>query len=383
MNPGRTFPELAKAFLEVSAQVREDGLLNRTRWFYLLVGVGLSVGLLGVCIGMLLLGHSGWQLLIAAALGVLLTQVAFIGHEAAHRQVLHSGPHNDRLARLLAAGVVGISYSWWDSKHSRHHANPNRIGKDPDIEMETIRLRESDAARATGLRRFFVRRQGWLFFPLLTLEGLNLHYQSVRHLVRRAPVRGRWVELGLITGRFTITLTLLFWLLPLGLAVAFFAVQLAVFGLYMGASFAPNHTGMPILDPDARLDFFSKQVSTSRNITGGWWATCLMGGLNYQVEHHLFPSMPRPHLARARRIVRRQVPPPRPALHRDHPDPLLRHRHPSSEPRRARRARPVRMPHACTPQRLNQARRLAWRARSATGPLPLALRWWRIQAAGR
>ena len=73
-------------------------------------------------------------------------------------------------------------------------------------------------------------------------------------------------------------------------------MQLAVFGLYMGASFAPNHKGMPIIPADVKLDFFTKQVRTSRNISGGWWATALMGGLNYQIEHHLFPSMPRPHL---------------------------------------------------------------------------------------
>ena len=96
----------------------------------------------------------------------------------------------------------------------------------------------------------------------------------------------------------------MFWLLPLGMAFAFLGVQLAVFGLYMGASFAPNHVGMPIVPRDAKLDFLSKQVRTSRNVSGGWWATVLMGGLNYQIEHHLFPSMPRPHLAKARRLVR-------------------------------------------------------------------------------
>jgi fatty acid desaturase len=84
------------------------------------------------------------------------------------------------------------------------------------------------------------------------------------------------------------------------------AVQLAVFGVYMGASFAPNHKGMPIIDRGVRLDFFTKQVRTSRNVAGGWWATTLMGGLNYQVEHHLFPNMARPYLGRAQVIVRDQ-----------------------------------------------------------------------------
>lgn len=98
---------------------------------------------------------------------------------------------------------------------------------------------------------------------------------------------------------------LIFIVLSPGIAVVLLAVQLGIFGFYMGVSFAPNHKGMPIVPADAKLDFFSKQVRTSRNITGGWWATWLMGGLNYQIEHHLFPNMPRPHLAKARVIVRR------------------------------------------------------------------------------
>ncbi|MEO8906866.1 MAG: acyl-CoA desaturase, partial [Microbacteriaceae bacterium] len=93
-------------------------------------------------------------------------------------------------------------------------------------------------------------------------------------------------------------------LLPPGIAFAFVGVQLAVFGLYMGASFAPNHTGMPILPRDAKVDFLSRQVLTSRNIRGGFAMDVFMGGLNYQIEHHLFPSMPRPSLAQARNIVR-------------------------------------------------------------------------------
>jgi fatty acid desaturase len=95
-----------------------------------------------------------------------------------------------------------------------------------------------------------------------------------------------------------------FWFLPFGMACAFLGVQLAVFGVMMGASFAPNHKGMPTIAHDAKVDFFSRQVRTSRNIRGGWWVSFLMGGLNYQVEHHLFPSMPRPALKQARLLVR-------------------------------------------------------------------------------
>ncbi|WP_442927911.1 fatty acid desaturase family protein [Microbacterium sp. CCNWLW134] len=295
---------MARAYTDVAQIVRETGLLARARWFYALVGAAIALGF-GACIaGFILLGDSWFQLLIAAALGILFTQVAFLAHEAAHRQILSSGPANDRLALILGNGVVGMSFSWWASKHTRHHANPNRVGKDPDIEIDTISFIDEDAATARGLRRAITRRQGYLFFPLLTLEGLNLHAIAFRHLFSRQPVKGRITELALLFLRFGVVLVPVFLFLPLGMAFAFLGVQLAVFGVYMGASFAPNHKGMPVIAKDAKLDFFSKQVRTSRNVSGGWWATVLMGGLNYQVEHHLFPNMPRPHLAKARDIVR-------------------------------------------------------------------------------
>lgn len=294
---------MAHAYKQVSQVVRETGLLRRATWFYIAVAAGIVLALGGAVTGFILLGDSWFQLLIAAALGIIFTQIAFLSHEAAHRQILTSGPANFKLARILA-GSIGMSYSWWDSKHTKHHGNPNQVGKDPDIEVDTISFLDEDAAKSRGLIRLITRKQGWLFFPLLTLEGLNLHYIGLKHLFTKKKVKGRWTELGIIALRFAIVLIPVFLMLPLGMAFAFMGVQLAVFGVYMGASFAPNHKGMPIIDPNARLDFFSKQVRTSRNIRGGWWATALMGGLNYQVEHHLFPNMPRPHLSKAREIVR-------------------------------------------------------------------------------
>ena len=284
--------------------VRNLGLLRRRTTFYYVMGGILLAALGGAITGFVLFGDSWYQLLIAGALGIILTQFAFLAHEAAHRQVFESGPLNDKVGRIIANGVVGISYNWWMRKHSRHHSNPNTIGKDPDVENDIIVFQAEEAAKVSWIHSLITRKQGWLFFPLLTLEGLNLHVLALRHLFSREEVKDRWTELGLITLRFAVVLTPVFLFLPLGMAFAFVGVMLAVFGVYMGASFAPNHKGMPVIAADAKLDFFTKQVRTSRNITGGWWATVLMGGLNYQVEHHLFPNMPRPHLARAAEIVR-------------------------------------------------------------------------------
>ena len=301
--PRRERASTTSSYTNLVASVREAGLLRRRPGFYWAVFGGLLLALAGAIAGFVLLRESWYQLLIAAALGIIFTQVAFLAHEASHRQVFADGKHNDRAGRILATVFVGMSYQWWMTKHTRHHANPNRVGKDPDIERDVVSFLETDAAKQHGLMALVTKKQAWLFFPLLLLEGLNLHYLSVRSLLRRGPVDGRILELSTIVLRLGLYVGVIFWVLPVGMAFAFLGVQLAVFGFYMGASFAPNHVGMTIVGADASLDFLRKQVLTSRNISGGLPMTALMGGLNYQVEHHLFPSMSRPALARARAMV--------------------------------------------------------------------------------
>jgi fatty acid desaturase len=284
--------------------VRDAGLLRRTRGYYYTVFGILTLAVGGIIAGSILLGPSWYQLILAGVLGIVLTQYAFLAHEASHRQVFESGKANDYAGRTIANLFVGISYSWWMTKHSRHHANPNVMGKDPDIARDFVSFVASDAAQTKGLHAWATRRQGYLFFPVLILEGLNLHLQGFRTVFGRGKVDKRWLEVTMLSTRVGAYLAVLFILFPPGLAAAFVGVQLAVFGIYMGASFAPNHTGMPVLPHDSKVDFLSRQVLTSRNITGGWLVNAYMGGLNFQVEHHLFPNMPRPHLRKAQAIAK-------------------------------------------------------------------------------
>jgi len=302
--PGGDSKNPASEYSALLHTVRNLGLLGRTTGFYWLVFSILVVATAGAVTGFVLLGDSWYQLLIAAALGIILTQFAFLAHEASHRAVFESGPANDRAGRILANLFVGISYAWWMNKHSRHHANPNVIGKDPDIDPDFIVFREEDAAKATWLGSFVTRKQGYLFFPLLTLEGFNLHVQGFKTVFGRRKVDKRWTEISMLVTRIVLYVAAIFYFLPLGMAFAFIGVQLAVFGVYMGASFAPNHKGMPQLPTDSKVDFLRRQVLTSRNIRGGTFIDTFMGGLNYQIEHHLFPNMARPHLRKAKEIAK-------------------------------------------------------------------------------
>jgi fatty acid desaturase len=280
------------------------GLMRRRYGYYWAKLIG-AVVLLAVWVAAFVwIGDSWWQLASAAVLGVAMTQIAFLGHDAAHRQMFKSGRWNDWISMIIANLLVGISYGWWQSKHTRHHANPNKEGADPDIALRAVAMTPAMATRhRSRLLRWLVAHQGWYFFPLLVLEGVSLHTDGLKRVLSRDKVERRWVEIAFLTVRLGGLTALVLAVLPPGKAVAFLAVQLAVFGLYMGSSFAPNHIGMPLVSPKLKLDFLRRQVLMSRNITGGRLISLFMGGLNYQVEHHLFPSMARPHLRKIQSLV--------------------------------------------------------------------------------
>jgi fatty acid desaturase len=282
-------------------------MLQRRPTYYA-IKIAANMGMLALGgVAFALLGRSWYQLFVAAFLGFVFTQVAFVGHDAGHRQVAGSRRVNDLLGLLHGNLLIGLSYGWWVAKHNRHHANPNHEDRDPDIDSGAIAFTTSRVlARRGRPARALARHQAYLFFPMLLLEGINLHVASIRALLvdRTARSRSKPVEALLLGAHLAGYLTVLLIVLTPLQAVVFVVVHQCVFGFYMGCSFAPNHKGMPILGEDHKLDYLRRQVLTSRNIRGGRFADFILGGLNYQIEHHLFPNMPRPSLRRAQRIVR-------------------------------------------------------------------------------
>jgi fatty acid desaturase len=250
-----------------------------------------------------LIGDSWWQLAVAVWLAVMFTQAGFLGHDAGHRQIFASRRHSYVLGILLGNLGIGLSFGWWVGKHNRHHAHPNTEGADPDIMLRALAMTAGQASASRGLARVVFRRQALLFFPMLLGESVSVHLASIRAVVSR-PGRRRPAEAALLALHFALYLGAVFLVLSPVKAVIFIAVQQGLFGVYLGASFAPNHKGMPILRAEDEHDFLRRQVLTSRNIRGGWLTDLALGGLNYQIEQHLFPSMPRPSLGRAQPLVR-------------------------------------------------------------------------------
>lgn len=298
--------ESGSDYARLLRRVLEAGLLRPCAGYYT-----LKIGITGLLfaagwVAFFMIGASWVNLFTAAYLAVISTQVAFIGHDAGHRQIFSKNKDNYRLGLILGNLMIGMSTGWWIDKHNRHHANPNHLGKDPDVGVGALVHTKRQAAERGPAGRFLSRNQAWLFFPMLLLEGIALHVHSIRAMlggtVKSKQMRA--LESLLLLMHVLLYLTAVFTVLNPGQAIAFIAVNQGVWGLYMGISFAPNHKGMPILEDGNTLDYLRRQVLTSRNISGGWFITLALGGLNYQIEHHLFPSMPRPGLVRSHQIVR-------------------------------------------------------------------------------
>ena len=300
--PAPPQPRRGSDYAELSRQVKQAGLLERRRWSYTW-RIAVVVALLAAGWGaFVLVGDSWWQLAVAVFLGVMFTQLGFLGHDAGHRQISGSRRVSRILGVLLGNLGIGLSYGWWVEKHNRHHAHPNTEGADPDIGMRVLAFTETQARASRGWSRAVFRYQAYLFFPMLIGEALSVHVAGVRSLASRDSGT-RPAEAALLGIHFVGYLTAVFLVLSPVKAVVFILVQQGVFGVYLGAAFAPNHKGMPILSPDDRSDFLRRQVLTSRNVRGGWLTDLALGGLNYQIEHHLFPSMPRPALRRSQPLI--------------------------------------------------------------------------------
>ena len=311
----------------VSRRVKQAGLLDRRRGYY---WAKIPLTLAGYVAGWVLfvvIGDSWYQAITAVVLGVLFTQVAFLGHDAGHRQVFAGRRGNDLLGLVVGDLLLGLSFGWWVDKHTRHHVHPNEEDADPDIGDGVLAFTQRQVlARTSSFGRSFARKQAWLFFPLLTLEALNLHVASVGRCLAAPPVplpRRRKRPCSRCTSSDTRAGAAS---AVSGAGVDVRVVQQAVFGLYMGCSFAPNHKGMPTIAPDNEFDYLRRQVLTSRNVRGGRvhrlraWRIELPDRAPPVPQHAATEPSPCP--AAGPRVLRRT----QPALRRNQPRRLVRHR---------------------------------------------------------
>ena len=290
-------------YFKLRRLILEHGLLDR-QYAYYAVKVSTAFALLITSAAILMVFDSLWvQMANAALMAVAFSDFAFLGHDAGHRQVFRSVRRNDMLM-MLAALVTGMAPSWWRDKHIKHHVSPNQIGHDTDIEITVFAFTREQALESWGVTRFFIRHQAFWFYPILMLSSYSLLFAGIVFLARPKVVKHPVLEPIVVATAIAAYLALVFTFLPFWHGVLFIVVHRALTGLHVGSVFAPNHKGMPILGPDTVLDHLRQQVLTSRNVLPNLVVDYMYGGLNYQIEHHLFPNMPRNRLKNARPVIR-------------------------------------------------------------------------------
>jgi fatty acid desaturase len=288
-------------YIELKRRIKSAGLLepqSRYYWFKTIVAIAAVAAVVVVALSTTSLSLLAVNGLFA---GFAFTQVALLAHDVGHRQAFR-GPRKNWLARYVFGNLLlGVSATWWNNKHNQHHATPNHIDLDPDIQFPMIVFaREQIASRPRWLRPVMAIQAFVLLF-LLPFQALNMRFQSLGHLFS-PKAKLPYLQATLIACHIVLYGVLLY-LIGWPGAIVFALVHQGIFGLYNSSVFASNHKGMPVLTGHEGVDFFREQVLTSRNVIGHPLTDFWYGGLNYQIEHHLFPTMPRNNLAKARPIV--------------------------------------------------------------------------------
>ncbi len=291
---------------QLKRQIRERGLLERQPAYYSTKIIATAAMLLTSWL-FLLFVHSSEQILLQLCaivyLAFVTTQLALLGHDSGHRQVFRAPWKNTILGLITGNLLTGISCAYWINKHNQHHNNPNHLDLDPDLDIPLLAFSEADLPRKGNLIQvFIIKYQAYFFFPMLTLTFLDLQCQGIYYLLHKRP-KNFVLELIILSIHFVCYCVSFVTLFGVWKAALFILIHQGLTGLYMGSIFAPNHKGMPVYDESSRREFLYRQVLTSRNVKSHPLTDFWYGGLNYQIEHHLFPGMPRNNLSAARHIV--------------------------------------------------------------------------------
>lgn len=235
------------------------------------------------------------------AASLLFYRIGWLMHDAAHGGTFARAAHN-RVFAAVCAGVLGEFPSGWRYGHGRHHAAPNVLGRDMDQSERWDPTRRFSTELGAALSLLFISKYKGVALPkTLLLIGLRDGFFCYRY-ARRNFARE------LATSIVSITAQIAFFIALYGAALGalcFFAHSFI--GLvYLNAVFTGSHYDLPTFTPAEaeRLEFAELQVRTTRNYPPGLWSAFVFGGIEYQIEHHLFPNMPRRGFARASREVR-------------------------------------------------------------------------------
>lgn len=270
--------------------------------------------------------HFATNMAGAVLMGLFWQQCGWLAHDFLHHQVFKHERWKGDLAGVVIGNLFqGFSVQWWKCKHNAHHAVPNLHASsegasdgDPDIDTMPVlawTLRMAETAKSSPVGRFMIKWQAVFYFPALLFARLAWAHQSWvyvfggwgAHSVKgaekdRLNMKFPKLEMVGLILHYVWLLTVLYHMNPLN-AFAFFLVSQTSCGLFLATVFGLGHNGMAVYPADERPDFWKLQVSTTRNVTSNYFVDWFCGGLQYQVDHHLFPMLPRHNLPKVHKLV--------------------------------------------------------------------------------
>lgn len=331
-----------KEYRELIAKLRAQGLFNASMPYYAWK-VASTTAILALAVYVTLSFESfGMKMVGALLVALFWQQSGWLAHDFAHHQVFKARWLNDIVVLVVGDLYQGFSLEWWKSKHNTHHAIPNLHESvadahdgDPDIDTMPFLAWSVDMAKkhaATGAKGggLMVRNQALLYFPILFFARLTWAMQSFAYVFRlesmywgaASPTAGLVTDAKVAATQPGVTLhyevaeramLILHYAWVFGLAffgcntllqaVAFVLAAETAGGWLLALAFGVGHNGMRVYDADKRPGFAELQVTTTRNVEDVWLNGWFMGGLHYQIEHHLFPMMPRHNLRYARAAI--------------------------------------------------------------------------------
>lgn len=235
----------------------------------------------------------GW----AAAFALVGVQLCGIIHDAGHRAVFRSKTMNTLVGGAFA-GLLAMGFRSWRVQHNAHHAHTNVDGLDPDLDIPLHAFTVRQFERQGGIWRHLRRYQAAFFFPMRTLVVFSRRLSEVKYYRQERPSLRLFVEMSIWAVGMAAWFIVPFFVFPLEKVLLLFVIIHPIMGLYLSNVFAPNHKGMPQFLEGTKVSFLEQQIRTSRNIKPGWFVDFVYFGLNYQIEHHLFPTCPRNKLKR-------------------------------------------------------------------------------------
>jgi len=185
-----------------------------------------------------------------------------------------------------------MSAGWWRSNHNKHHAAPQKLKHDADL--DTLPLVAFNEACTKGIRnitlRTWLQAQGYLFMPLTCLLVV-LGWQFFLH-PRYCVRTSKWGELAVLAARYYATFSLVLSGLSWSEAIGCYVLVQQIAGAYIFTNFAMSHTHLDVTQPDEHIHWCHYASDHTTNISNHWFVNWWMAYLNFQIEHHLFPAMP-------------------------------------------------------------------------------------------